>query len=125
MNTSLWIAQILFGLFFFVSGYGKAFTPWDQLQHIPWIGGVTPEIMRLVGWSEILGAIGVILPAALRIKPVLTPVAAAQLVVIMVLATAFHLVRAEHLLTIPCVVLAAMGSFIAYGRVRLKPIQER
>jgi uncharacterized membrane protein YphA (DoxX/SURF4 family) len=84
------VLQVLLGVFFFVfSGYGKAFNTWEELQRIPWIDGVTHCLMIFIGWSEMLGAIGVILPAAIKVKPVLTPLAAAGLTVIMILATGF------------------------------------
>jgi uncharacterized membrane protein YphA (DoxX/SURF4 family) len=125
MNRTLWVLQVLFAVFFFVTGHGKVFTPWDQLQHIPWIDGVTPGLMIFIGWAEMIGAVGVLLPSVLRIQPKVAPVASAGLVLIMIIATVFHIVRGEMLLTIPCIVLGAIGSFIIYGRLRKSPIKAR
>ena len=56
MNIVLWVLQVLLGAFFVMSGYGKAFMPWEALQRIPWIDGVTHGLMIFIGWSEMLGA---------------------------------------------------------------------
>lgn len=123
MNITLWVLQVLVGVFFVVSGYGKAFNSWEELQRIPWIDGVTHGLMIFIGWSEMLGGIGVILPAAVKVKPILTPLAATGLALIMILATGFHVMRGEYDLMVVTLVLAAMAAFIAYGRFVMKPIK--
>ena len=79
--------------------------------------------MIFIGWSEKLGGVGMILPAALKIKPILTPLAAAGLTLIMILATGFHIMRGEYSLMVLTIVLGAMTGFVAYGRWKLKPIK--
>lgn len=123
MNITLWILQVLIGVFFVFSGYGKAFFTWEELQRIPWIDGVTHGLIIFIGWSEILGGIGVILPAAVKVKPILTPLAAAGLALIMILATGFHIMRGEYDLMVVTIVLGAMAVLAAYGRFVLKPIK--
>ncbi len=125
MNITLWILQVLLGAFFLMSGFGKAFTPWEQLQHIPWINALTPGLVVFIGWSEMLGATGMILPAAIRFKPFVTPLAAAGLCLIMLLATGFHTLRGEYEGTAITLVLALLAGFVAYGRRALKPVMPR
>ena len=123
MNTTLWILQVVLGAYFVISGYGKAFTSWESLQRIPWIDGVSHGLMIFIGWSELLGGIGLILPAAAKVKPILTPLAASALTLVMVLATGFHAIRGEYILMILTIVLGASTAFIAYGRFVLKPVK--
>ena len=124
MKIVIWIAQIaLTGIFLFV-GMMKAFQPVDFLHaNIPWSIDVPLWVPRLAGYSEIVGAIGVILPAVTRIKPNLSPVAAACLGFVMALATIFHLSRGE--LAIPVYVLLALAAFVAYARWKILPIAPR
>ena len=77
---------------------------------------------RAIGVSELLGAIGLILPAALRIKPILTPLAASGIAVIMILATAYHIYAGEPPVTIAFFLLAA---FVAWGRFKKVPIEPK
>lgn len=79
--------------------------------------------MIFTGWSEILGGIGLILPATAKVKPILTPLAAAGLTLVMILATGFHAMRGEYSLIILTMVLGTITAFIAYGRFVLKPIK--
>lgn len=123
MNATLWILQVLLGGFFLMSGYGKAFMSWEELQRIPWIDGVSHGWMIFIGWSEMLGGIGLILPAAIKVKPILTPFAAIGLFLIMILATGFHVIRGEYDLMSLTLVLGLVTAFIAYGRLELKPIR--
>jgi len=82
-------------------------------------------LVRFIGVAEVAGAIGLILPAATRIKPVLTPLAAVGILVIMVLATGFHIYKGEfHALPVT-LLLGAMATFVAWGRFRKAPIPAR
>ena len=123
MNILLWILQVLLGAFFVMSGYGKAFMSWESLQRIPWIDGVTHGQIIFIGWSEVLGGVGLILPALTKVVPILTAWAAVGLTTVMVLATGFHLMRGEYGLMILTLVLALLLAFVAYGRFVLKPIR--
>ena len=81
--------------------------------------------MRFIGLSEIAGAIGLVLPALTRIKPILTAWAAVGLTTIMVLAMIMHAVRGE-LGALPMnAVLGGMAAFVAWGRFRWAPIAPR
>lgn len=83
-----------------------------------------PEaFVRFIGVSEVLGALGLILPAALRVRPYLTVLAAAGLAIVMVLAAAFHLFQGEVSHIIAPVVVFLMAGFIFWGRTKKSPIQ--
>lgn len=127
MNIALWIVQILLALAFGASGFMKAFMPIDQLgAQMAWVNDVNPLLMvRLPGIAEVLGAIGLILPSALRIQPRLTVYAAYALALVMVLAAIFHISRGEYSDLVPNIVLLALSLFVGYGRTKLAPIEPR
>ena len=68
------------------------------------------------GWAEIAGGLGLIVPAAMRIAPWLTPLAALGLATIMILAIPFHIVRGEASVIWIHALLAALALFVAWGR---------
>jgi uncharacterized membrane protein YphA (DoxX/SURF4 family) len=122
----LWVLQILLGIAFFGSGFAKLTQPYEALAaQMVWVPAVPEPLVRFIGLAEVLGGLGLILPAATRILPWLTPLAAAGLALDMLLATLFHLVRAETMLAVPTLVLGALSAFVAYGRWRLAPIAGR
>src|SRR6267142_4820622 len=94
MNIVLWIIQLLLALLFLFAGGTKLLLPLDVLLkmgspnqvHLPGL------LLRFIGVCEVLGALGLILPGLLRIRPGLTPLAAAGLVIIMIGATVITLV---------------------------------
>src|SRR5688500_6961094 len=96
LHWSLWAVQVLLGLAFVMAGSMKTSTPYFELaEKMAWVGAVPEGLVRIIGVSELLGGLGLILPAATRIRPTLTAYAAAGLTVIMILAAAFHLSRGE------------------------------
>jgi hypothetical protein len=81
-------------------------------------------LVRFIGASELLGGLGLVLPAATRIKPALTPLAGAGLITVMVLAALFHLTRGEFGAIPGNVILGSLAAFVAWGRwakVRIMP----
>ncbi|MDX2283937.1 MAG: DoxX family protein [Bacteroidia bacterium] len=126
VNLLLWTAQILLGLLFALAGAMKATLPLDQLaQMMAWVPSFPPALVRFVGISDFLGGIGLILPAALRIRPQLTSWAAIGLSVIMVLAAALHASRGEYAGIGVNAVFLLMLLFIAWGRMKIAPIQPK
>ncbi len=123
MNIALWVIQALLALVFLGAGIRKVSQPIDKLKKdMSWVEGSSPAIVRLVGILEILGGLGLILPAATRILPWLTPVAAIGLALTMIGAIIVHLRRKEaSRLSIP-VVLLILALIIVYGRFVLLPI---
>lgn len=117
MNIALWVVQILLGLAFGMAGVLKSTKPKAELApKMPWVDDVSTGTLRLIGVSELLAAIGLILPWATGIAPILTPLAAAGLVVIMVLAIVVHARRKEYPGIVFNIVLGALALFVALGR---------
>jgi len=122
MNIVLWIIQVLLALLFLFSGVMKLITPIEAMTqqiHLPGL------FLRFIGVCEVLGGLGLILPALLRIRPALTPLAAALLVIIMIGATVLSLqIEPRALASIPLVT-GLLLAFVAYGRRQLAPIAAR
>ena len=126
MTYVLWIVQALLALLFLFTGGIKLVLPLEMLTEQSPLPG---WFVRFLGVAEVLGAIGLILPGLLRIRPGLTPLAACGLVVIMAGATVLALagvVPGGGLapVLIPLVV-GLLSAFVAYGRWRLAPQSER
>jgi putative oxidoreductase len=126
LHVGLWGAQALLALAFTSAGVMKVTQPIEALAaSMVWPGAVPEPLVRFIGVSELLGGLGLILPAATRIKPILTPLAALGLVVVMVLAALFHLSRGE-LGALPInVVFGALAAFVAWGRLKKAPLAPR
>ncbi|MCC6991583.1 MAG: DoxX family protein [Acidobacteria bacterium] len=125
-SAALWVAQVALAGLFGMAGTIKATMPIDQLsQTMPWAAEIPAALVRFIGVSELAAAIGLIVPAATRIAPVLTPLAGAGLVLVMVLASLFHVVRGEIEALPFNVVLGALAVFVAWGRLRKAPIDAR
>lgn len=123
LNISLWIAQIILAGMFIMAGTMKSSQPIEVLgQSLPWVNEVSSALVRFIGISEILGGIGIILPAILRIKPKLTSLAALGLGIIMILAFAFHIAKGEYSALGINVILGALAFFVAWGRNKKLPI---
>ena len=106
-----------------MAGFLKLTTPLADLAiKMGWVNAIPEALVRFIGFSEILAAIGLILPSMLKIQPRLTVYAALGLAVIMVLAIPLHISRGEYGgLPINFFILA-LSVFIAWGRAKLAPI---
>lgn len=123
MNIALWVAQVLLGLMFLMSGAMKAFQPLEALAvSLPWVSSTPLALVRFIGLSELLGGVGVLLPALLRIKPILTVWAAIGLAVVMLLAAVFHASRGEFPPVGVNLALMGLAAFVAWGRSKKAPI---
>jgi uncharacterized membrane protein YphA (DoxX/SURF4 family) len=118
MNLAVWIAAIVLAAVFAGSGLMKQFVPKEKLvtSGQGWAEDFSPTNIRLIGLAEILGAIGVVLPAAVPIAPILVPLAATGLVFVMVGAATVHARRKEAMNIAVNVVLIALAVFVARGR---------
>lgn len=126
LHVLLWVLQALLALFFAAAGYSHGLMPIaDAAAAAPWMAEVPPALPRFVGLAEIAGALGLILPAATRRAPWLTPLAALGLAVIMVLASLFHLARSEPVMVPMLLTAGVVAVFVAWGRLRLVPIGPR
>lgn len=124
-NTLLWIGQILLALAFLGAGAGHAFG-YERMVTQPrleWMSAVGAQNMRIVGILEMVGAVGLILPAATGILAWLTPTAAAALGILMVFAIVFHARRpGEGAGIVINAVLGVIAFVIAYGRFVVEPL---
>lgn len=126
LHTSLWVAQILLACAFGMAGLGKATDPIVQLaSDLPWVQDIPAALVRFIGLAEFAGGLGLVLPSVTGIRPVLTPLAALGLAIIMILAVVFHLTRGETRLVAATGVLCAVALFVAWGRLRKAPIPPR
>jgi uncharacterized membrane protein YphA (DoxX/SURF4 family) len=123
MNIVLWVVQILLALAFAMAGVMKVSQPIDKLEtRMGWVKDIGRIGVRLIGSLELLGAIGLILPAVTGIWSWLTPVAAAGLALTMVGAMITHGRRGEYSGIGANVVLLVLALFVVYGRFVLVPI---
>ncbi len=116
MTYALWIVQGLLALVFLFAGGMKLVLPLEKLT-----GPMPGLFMRFIGVAEVLGAIGLILPGLLGIRPGLTPLAAAGLVIIMIGATVTTLAGGDGAMAMIPLVVGLLSAFVAYGRWRPAP----
>jgi putative oxidoreductase len=125
VNILLWLVQILLACAFGMAGVMKSTQPVDVLaaNGIAWAPQIPLALVRFIGISEFLGAVGLILPALTKVKPFLTPLAALGLLTIMILAMGFHVSRGEAGALPINMVLGGLAAFVAWGRTSKAPIQ--
>ena len=122
LNIALWVLQVLLAILYLNAGFLKTFKPiQDIASQIFWAPRLPVLLVRFIGISELLGAMGLILPAALKIRPQLTTLAAAGLTIIMLLANIYHIAQGELFVLPMTGVLLVMAAFVAYGRWKLSP----
>jgi uncharacterized membrane protein YphA (DoxX/SURF4 family) len=124
-NLLLWIGQVLLALGFLTAGYGHSlgFARSSIRPGMAWLTAVGRDRMRLIGGLEILGGVGVVLPAATGVLPWLTPLAATALAVVMALAIVFHARRqGERSSIVVNVILGVIAALVAYGRFVVVPL---
>ena len=118
MNYALWIVQGLLTLLFLFAGGMKLVLPLEALKGPVALPGV---FLRFIGVAEVLGAIALILPGLLRIRPGLTPLAAAGLAIIMIGAVGITLAGGGVAAALVPLLVGLLLAFVAYGRWRLAP----
>ena len=123
MHIVLWILQVLLAAVFVAHGWMLLAPPPDLLALMNEQMGAPFRIF--LGIAEVAGALGLILPALTRVRPGLTPLAAASLAFVVLSATVLHLMRAEYGPAVTTTILCLLASFLAYGRWRLRPITPR
>lgn len=121
MNVFLWILAGVLAAFFLAAGATKLSQSHTKLLANPnmkWVEDFSPGAIKLIGAAEVLGAIGLILPAVLDIAPILTPLAAVGLAVIMLGAIVTHGRRKENqpiIINAVILVLAAVIAIFRFG----------
>jgi uncharacterized membrane protein YphA (DoxX/SURF4 family) len=123
MNIVLWVLQILLAVAFFAHG-------WLMLAPSPEIAvqmnASLPRWFQVfLGVAEVLAAVGLTLPGLTRILPWLVVWAAGGIMIVMVSATAYHLMRGEIISAATTLLLLVMATFVAYQRQRVLPIGAR
>jgi uncharacterized membrane protein len=119
MNVVLWIIQGLLAALFLFAGGAKFVMPPEVLTAGP--PPLPLLFIRFIGVCELLGAVAMILPSLLRIRPGLTPLAAAGLVIIMIGAVTLT-IGVGVAMAVPPFIAGLLAATVAYGRWRLVPI---
>jgi len=123
MNIALWVAAGLLAAGFLFSGLLKILTPREKLaQRMAWASDFSQGQIRGIGAVELLGAIGVIVPGITKIAPILVPIAATGLALVMIGASVTHIRRKEYSELASNVVLFALAVFVAWGRFGPYPL---
>ena len=123
VNSVLWVFQILVALVFLATGLLKVMLPKEKLEpRMSWVKEASISTVKTVGFLEILGAVGLILPAVTGILPWLTPLAAVGLTLTMIGAIVTHVRQAEYSRLWLPISLFILVVFIAYGRFVVVPI---
>jgi uncharacterized membrane protein YphA (DoxX/SURF4 family) len=127
LQISLWVAQVLLAFAFGSAGFLKTVTPIPELTTMMgWPADFPSWFVRFIGIAELAGAVAMIVPAALRILPWLTPVAAAGFAVVQAAAIVLHATRGETAMTLPInLLLLALSLFVLWGRRKRLPIAPR
>jgi hypothetical protein len=120
LGMVLWIVQGFLALFFaLASGAPKLFLPVEMLgMPIPLPDG----FVKFIGIAEVLGAIGLILPGLVHIRPTLTPLAAVGLMLVALCAIVYQLAAGQPANAVFALIIALIAAFVAYGRWRLAPL---
>lgn len=114
---------VLVAIAFLMAGFMKSTQPIETLaQRMSWVKSFPAAFVRFVGIAEVLGGIGLILPALTHILSWLTPIAAIGLVIVMIGAIIYHASRREYSNIGVNMVLLLLAAFIAYGRFMIVPI---
>jgi multidrug transporter EmrE-like cation transporter len=114
MKTAVWIVSALLALFFLFVGSSKAFASWEVLEAAS--KGIPVILLKIAGVAEILGAVGLIVPAATRILPMLTPIAAVGLGLTMIGATSIDIGLGLPAGAILTGLAGILSAFVAWAR---------
>jgi hypothetical protein len=126
LNIALWVVQFLLFAAFAMAGVMKSTAPIAELsKNMTWVPRFSTGMVRFIGVAELLGGLGMILPSLSRIKPMLTPLAALGLTVVMFLAAGHHLMNGEAKMAPVPLVLAGLAVFVGWGRWKKAPITPR
>ena len=126
LNTLLWVMQGFLFLAFGAAGLMKLTMPIDKLTALlTWPGAVPEFLVRAIGAAEIAGAMGVFLPALMRMQPWITSYAAMGLATLMICAVGYHLMLFQGKMLIPSIILGVIAGYVAWGRDKVIPLEPR
>lgn len=122
LSVGLWVLQVLLGLFIgLASGVPKLLLPLDTLpMPIP----LPDALVKFIGFCEVLGAVGLILPGLVRIQTWLTPLAAACIALLTVCAAVYQVMARQPESAVFALVIGALAAFVAWGRWRTVPLRD-
>ena len=118
-SFGLWFVQAILAAAFLAAGGMKLFMTVEEFGSTgaKWAGDVPLALFRFIGVAEVLGAVGLVVPAATGIYPRLTPLAAAGLVMIQVLAASMHIARGDGMVAMN-ICFAGLAGLVGWGRRR-------
>jgi putative oxidoreductase len=123
MNKVLWVLQVLLAVAFFAHGMMMLVPPAEVAAQM---NASLPRWFQLfLGVAEVLAAVGLVLPGLTRILPWLVSWAASGIIIVMVSATGYHIVRGEVSSAVITFILLVMAAIVAYMRSRILPITAR
>ncbi|QZA09317.1 DoxX family protein [Mycolicibacter heraklionensis] len=125
MNTALWIIAGVAAIAYFIGGAIQVLTPKEKIRSLGasqhWVDDFSSGHIKAIGTIKMIGALGLILPAALRVAPVLVPLAACGLMLFMAGAATTRFRRSEWGHMAGDVAFLAVFAFLAWGRFDLQP----
>lgn len=124
MNILLWVISVVLALAFLASGAVKLTQPRDKLvAKMPWVADASDGQVRAVGGLEVLGGLGLVLPGLTGIAPILVPLAALGLMLVMIGAVAVHVRSGDGIAAAaPAIVLGVLCAFVALARFGPYPV---
>ncbi|MEX2386030.1 MAG: DoxX family protein [Thermoanaerobaculia bacterium] len=125
MHRFAWVVQVVLGVYFVAIGVMHFIVPEALPDQMSWMHELSTWLHVASGTAEILGGLGLVLPAATRIRPQLTPLAAVGLAIVMLLAALWHVPRGEVPNVVLTLVLAVVLIWLARVRSRTHPIPPR
>lgn len=126
-SIGLWVAQVALAAVYGMAGFNKLTMSPDQLiqMGMGFVADAPLWLVRFIGFAEVMGTIGILLPAATRIMPQLPPLAALGLAAIQVLAIPVHITRGEYMVLPVNLILLAIAVLVFWGRRNKAPIAPR
>ena len=119
MNNTLWVIQGFIAIIFCMSGIMILTQPKEKLAtKMPFVNDYSAPVVKLVAFAHILGALGLILPLSLNVFPILTPIAACGLALVMLLAIGYNKKRNDTKTMVIDLVFLLLFSFVAYSRFK-------
>lgn len=123
MGIVLWVVQFLLAAAFLAHGWLLLAPPASMIEQMN--ATMAPWFRIFLGVAEVLAAVGLTLPGITRIQPWWVPCAAAGIMIVMISATIFHVVRGELSSAVVTLILLALATFVAYMRWKVMPIRRR
>lgn len=117
MDITLWIVQIILAAGFVYSGWMKTIRIESSRKMWAWVDDVPKSLVVLIGIAELLGALGLVLPWALNIAPLLTPIAAMALAAVAFLGMLFHMRRSEYRELGVNILFMVLALIVTFGRL--------